>query len=369
MRVTARIAACAALLGLGLPGFARAGVDEGKALYDKQCKVCHSIAGDAGKMADKGGPLDGVGSKRDAAWLEDVILADPKAAMPEAKMPKMKLDEHQIEDLIAYMLTLKAAPPGRPHAWSRRTRSCRRRHDRPPLPPRPFSSAPELAGRALAPALRHRRPAGAGLGLGATTVMEDAKRPNFCGSCHVMHPFVNDLKDPASTTLAPRTSRTATSSRISATPATPTTDRSGRCRRSSTASGTSGSTRPEPTRSDPARPPIGVPTVSTVTGKPRRSFESSTRTCAAQLDARRRRLSRLPRARPSADARHDREAQRDPALATALGGVALVLMPSRSRRRRRGRSASLLGLGFPSHIRRRSLWRVRLPGPARAPAL
>jgi nitrate/TMAO reductase-like tetraheme cytochrome c subunit len=40
------------------------------------------------------------------------------------------------------------------------------------------------------------------LGLGATTVMDDAKRPAFCGSCHVMHPFIEDLTDPASTTLA-----------------------------------------------------------------------------------------------------------------------------------------------------------------------
>jgi nitric oxide reductase subunit C len=85
---------------------AYAGADEGKALYDKQCKVCHSIAGDKGKMADKGGPLDGVGKKRDAAWLKSYI-ADPKAVMPDAKMPKMKLTPEQVDDLVAYMLTLK----------------------------------------------------------------------------------------------------------------------------------------------------------------------------------------------------------------------------------------------------------------------
>jgi nitric oxide reductase subunit C len=85
---------------------AAAGADEGKALYDQKCKICHSIAGEAGKMADKGGPLDGVGSKRDAAWLKK-YMADPKSAMPDAKMPKMKLGEKQLDDLIAYMLTLK----------------------------------------------------------------------------------------------------------------------------------------------------------------------------------------------------------------------------------------------------------------------
>jgi nitric oxide reductase subunit C len=100
-RVLAVLVAVAASAGI-----AWGGADEGKALYDKQCKVCHSIKGDAGKMADKGGPLDGVGAKRDAKWLKD-YMSDPKSVMPDAKMPKMKLSEQQLDDLIAYMLTLK----------------------------------------------------------------------------------------------------------------------------------------------------------------------------------------------------------------------------------------------------------------------
>jgi nitric oxide reductase subunit C len=87
-------------------GIAYGGADEGKALYDKQCKVCHSVKGEAGKMADKGGPLDGVGAKRDAKWLKG-YLADPKSAIPDAKMPKMKLSEQQGDDLVAFLLTLK----------------------------------------------------------------------------------------------------------------------------------------------------------------------------------------------------------------------------------------------------------------------
>lgn len=43
---------------------------------------------------------------------------------------------------------------------------------------------------------------GLALALGASTAFEDAKRPEFCGSCHVMGPFIADLKNPASTTLA-----------------------------------------------------------------------------------------------------------------------------------------------------------------------
>lgn len=38
--------------------------------------------------------------------------------------------------------------------------------------------------------------------LGATMAVDASKRPEFCGSCHVMHPFINDLRNPESTTLA-----------------------------------------------------------------------------------------------------------------------------------------------------------------------
>ena len=80
--------------------------DDTKTLYDKKCKTCHSLEGDAGKFADKGGPLDGVGSKRDEAWLR-AYFADPKSKIPDAKMPKLKLSPAEWEALVAYMLTLK----------------------------------------------------------------------------------------------------------------------------------------------------------------------------------------------------------------------------------------------------------------------
>jgi mono/diheme cytochrome c family protein len=97
----------ATLVGIVASGtIAWAGADEGKALYEKQCKVCHSVGGDKGKMADKGGPLDGEGKKRDAEWLKKYI-ADPKSVMPDAKMPKMKLTPEQVDDLVAYMQSLK----------------------------------------------------------------------------------------------------------------------------------------------------------------------------------------------------------------------------------------------------------------------
>lgn len=83
-----------------------AGVDEGRTLFDQKCKVCHSIGGQGGPMAAKGGPVDDVGGKRDGAWLHE-YLKDPKSKVADAKMLKMTLTDQQIDDLVAYLLTLK----------------------------------------------------------------------------------------------------------------------------------------------------------------------------------------------------------------------------------------------------------------------
>src|SRR4051812_45957701 len=85
--------------GTIVPTLARAGVDEGKAIYEKQCKICHSVAGESGKMADKGGPLDAAGTKHDAAWLK-AYVADPKSKVPDGKMPKPKLTDQQLDDVV-----------------------------------------------------------------------------------------------------------------------------------------------------------------------------------------------------------------------------------------------------------------------------
>ncbi|HLK10630.1 MAG TPA: c-type cytochrome [Candidatus Binatia bacterium] len=100
----------AALLVAAMPLGAAAVSDETKALYEKDCKACHSIAGEGGKMAKLGGALDDVGVKRDADWLR-AYLKDPKSKMPDAKMPKVKLTDQELEDMVAYLLTLKTAPP------------------------------------------------------------------------------------------------------------------------------------------------------------------------------------------------------------------------------------------------------------------
>ena len=76
------------------------------AFYTQKCRVCHSIGGDAGKMVDKGGPLDGVGAKRDEAWMR-AYISDPKSKMPDAKMPKIKMTDQELDAVVAYMMSLK----------------------------------------------------------------------------------------------------------------------------------------------------------------------------------------------------------------------------------------------------------------------
>ena len=84
-----------------------AGAEEGKKAFEaKKCIACHTLGSEKGPMAKLGGPLDGVGAKRDAAWLKG-YLTDPKSKIPNSKMPKQKLTEKEIDDLAQYMLGLK----------------------------------------------------------------------------------------------------------------------------------------------------------------------------------------------------------------------------------------------------------------------
>ncbi len=97
-----RVVIAMVVLGFGVS----VAVADDAAIYEKKCKVCHSLAGVAGAKADKGGPLDGVGSKRDEAWLR-AYFADPKSKIDGAKMPKINLSAEEWDAMVRYMLTLK----------------------------------------------------------------------------------------------------------------------------------------------------------------------------------------------------------------------------------------------------------------------
>ncbi len=102
----------AGLLGVGLGltgrvGSAWAAAEDGKKAFEaKKCISCHSLGSEKGAMAKLGGPLDGIGAKRDAAWLR-AYLTDPKTQIPNARMPKQNLNDKELDELVQYLLTVK----------------------------------------------------------------------------------------------------------------------------------------------------------------------------------------------------------------------------------------------------------------------
>lgn len=74
-----------------------------KGYKDAKCSVCHKIGSAGGKM---GPELTKVGATRDLAWLKK-YLANPKAENPKNKMPPVKAKGADLDNLVAYLLSLK----------------------------------------------------------------------------------------------------------------------------------------------------------------------------------------------------------------------------------------------------------------------
>ncbi len=97
---------------VALSGYAAAqdakAVAKGQELAVKNhCSMCHLVAGKGGKI---GKPLDGVTDRLDAAKIKS-ILADPLKEFPneKIKMPKVAWQPGDIDAVVAYLQTLKAA--------------------------------------------------------------------------------------------------------------------------------------------------------------------------------------------------------------------------------------------------------------------
>ena len=105
IRIALFMSALLGIVGSGIVASAQAGdAANGQKLYTAQkCNICHQIAGKGGKM---GPELTKVGTKRDAAWLKG-YLPNPKSIDPKNKMPVVKLAGKDMDDLIAYLLSLK----------------------------------------------------------------------------------------------------------------------------------------------------------------------------------------------------------------------------------------------------------------------
>ena len=79
-------------------------VENGKKVYAaNKCKLCHSIDG----VGNKKSPLDGVGGKLTVEDMKTWIV-EPKKMLASTKMKAYpKLPEKDLEDLVAYMMSLK----------------------------------------------------------------------------------------------------------------------------------------------------------------------------------------------------------------------------------------------------------------------
>lgn len=73
------------------------------AIFGQMCVACHTLQGQGGNV---GPVLDGVGTRRDLAYLQK-WLANPQDVKPGAKMPKLPLSEQDIQELAAFLSQMK----------------------------------------------------------------------------------------------------------------------------------------------------------------------------------------------------------------------------------------------------------------------
>ena len=78
---------------------------DGAAVYEKKCKMCHSVGGVGGPMAKNGGALDAVGAKGEA-YIKDYVK-DPKSKKADSKMPKANLSDEELGAVATYLMGLK----------------------------------------------------------------------------------------------------------------------------------------------------------------------------------------------------------------------------------------------------------------------
>lgn len=73
------------------------------AMFSQVCASCHSLKGSGGAV---GPALDGVGTRRDSAWLT-TWLKDPSAVKPGTAMPKLPMTDAQRQELVSFLSAQK----------------------------------------------------------------------------------------------------------------------------------------------------------------------------------------------------------------------------------------------------------------------
>ncbi len=81
------------------PAHAAGDVESGRRIAETWCKPCHAIGSPRG--TDVAQPFADIAAKRSAQSI-GAFLADPHGAMPN-----IQLSRQQIDDVVAYMETLK----------------------------------------------------------------------------------------------------------------------------------------------------------------------------------------------------------------------------------------------------------------------
>ncbi len=91
------------LLGFAASAWAQGGsVEKGKALVEsKKCALCHKEGSKQGK------PMEMLVGTNSDAFLKDVITNPKKVLKPDQKMPEFKLTDEQVNDIIAYLKSIK----------------------------------------------------------------------------------------------------------------------------------------------------------------------------------------------------------------------------------------------------------------------
>jgi mono/diheme cytochrome c family protein len=89
------------LMGISASAWAQGDAAKGKALVDsKKCALCHKAGSKLGK------PMEQLGGDSDAKIKG--ALTNPKATLgPQVKMPAYKLSDAEVQDIIAYLRSMK----------------------------------------------------------------------------------------------------------------------------------------------------------------------------------------------------------------------------------------------------------------------